>query len=89
VAQHVHVIDAVRPGGHPGNEAARFQVRVHPGPATGPDMPADQGRQAAPFGQGQQRDQAEPRHEIRSPNNACVRAGLWDNRIWQVLLDPG
>jgi hypothetical protein len=30
VPQQVHVIDAVRPGGHPGDQARDLQVRVHP-----------------------------------------------------------
>jgi hypothetical protein len=50
VAQHVHVIDAVRSRGHPRDQAARLQVRIHPGRARDLDMPTDQARQAAPFG---------------------------------------
>jgi hypothetical protein len=30
VPQRVHVMDAVRPGGHPRDQAARLQVRLHP-----------------------------------------------------------
>ena len=47
VPQHVHVIDAVRPGGHPRDQAGDLQVRVHPGPAGDRDVLADQVRQAA------------------------------------------
>jgi len=65
VPQPVHVIDAVRAGGHPGDQAERLQVRVHPGSRGDPDVLADQRGQAAPFGQRHGRDQAGLRHEIR------------------------
>ena len=63
--QHVHVIDAVRPGGHPRDQARHLQIRVHPGPAGDRDMLADQARQATALRQRHDRDQARPRHEIR------------------------
>ena len=72
VPQHVHVIDAVRPGGHPRDQAGHLQVRVHPGPAGDRDVLADQVRQAAALRQGHDRDQAGPRHEIRVIKR-CVR----------------
>jgi hypothetical protein len=52
------------PAVRPRDQAARLQVRVHPGQARDPDMLADQDRQAAAFGQRQQRDQPGVRHEI-------------------------
>ena len=51
VPQQVHVIDAVRPGDHPGGQAGHLQVRVHPAPAADPDMlcrPGPPGPPAAP-----------------------------------------
>jgi hypothetical protein len=63
--QQVHVIDAVRPGDHPGHQAADLQVRVHSALAINPDMLCDQHIQARALGQGHHRDQARLRHEIR------------------------
>jgi hypothetical protein len=74
VPQDIHVIDAVRPGGHPRDQAGDLQVRVHAGPAGNPDVLAGQVRQAAAPGQGHHRDQAGPRHEIRVIKR-CVRPG--------------
>ena len=45
VPQQVHVIDAVRPGGHPGDQARHLQVRVDPAFAARPDVLRDQVRQ--------------------------------------------
>jgi hypothetical protein len=47
VPQDVHVIDAVRPGGHPSDQAGDLQVRVHPGRAGDRDVLTGQVRQAA------------------------------------------
>jgi hypothetical protein len=43
VPQQVHVIDAVRPSDHSGHQARDLQVRIHPAPATDPDMAGHQG----------------------------------------------
>ena len=65
VPQQVHVIDAVRPGDHPGRQARHFQVRVHAALMAHPDMLAGQVRKASPLRQGHHRDQTRPGHEIR------------------------
>ena len=65
VPQHVHVIDAVRAGGHPGDQARDLQVRVHPAVPARPDVLRDQVRQAGPLRQRHHRHQAGVRHEIR------------------------
>jgi hypothetical protein len=93
VPQDVHVVDAVRPGGHPGDQGGDLQVRVHAGPAGDPDVLAGQVRQAAARGQGHDRDQARQRHEIRVVKR-CVRLerimrqlhlrGVLSARAWKL-----
>jgi hypothetical protein len=63
--QQAHVIDAVRPGGHPGHQACGLQLGVHLARTGDPDVICGQVTQASPLGQGHHRDQAGPRHEIR------------------------
>ena len=65
VPQHVHVIDAVRARGHPGDQARDFQVRVEAALAARRDMLRDQVRQAGALRQGHHRDQPGVRHEVR------------------------
>ena len=65
VPQQLQVIDAVRPAGHPGDQAGHLRRRVHPAPAGGPHLSAGQVAQARALGQGHHRHQAGPRHEIR------------------------
>ena len=70
--QQVHVIDAVRPGRHPSDQARDLQMRVHPAFAARPDMLRDQISQPGALRQGHHRDQPGPRHEIRVIKR-CVR----------------
>ncbi len=65
VPQHVHVIDALRPGGHPSHQARRLHPRVYPAAAAEPDMLCHQLAQASPLRQRHHRHQARPRHQIR------------------------
>jgi hypothetical protein len=65
VPQHVHVIDAVRAGDHPGHQAPSLHRRVHPARPADPDMLPYQLTQASPPSQGHDRDQARPRHQMR------------------------
>jgi hypothetical protein len=65
VPQQVHVLDAVRPGGHARDQAAGLQVRVHPALAAGPDVLLEQFRQPGVLGQGHHGHQAAVRHEVR------------------------
>jgi hypothetical protein len=65
MTQQVHVIDAVRPADHPGDQAGHLQVRVHATPMAGPHTLPGQARQAGPLRQRHHRHQARPRHQIR------------------------
>ena len=71
VPQQVHVIDVVRPGRHPRDQARDLQVRVHPAFARA-DMLRDQAAQPGALRQGHHRDQPGVRHEIRVVER-CVR----------------
>jgi hypothetical protein len=62
--QHIHIVDAVRPADHPGDQAGHLQLGVHPASAADPDVLFHQATQAGPLGQGHHRHQARPRHEI-------------------------
>jgi hypothetical protein len=64
VAQQVHAVDRVSARGHPGDQATDLQVRVDAALAGDLDMAAGQAVQAGPLGQGHDRDQPGPRHEI-------------------------
>jgi len=48
VPQQVHVIDAVRPGGHPGDEAGHLQVGIDPARTGDPHILNGQVRQVGP-----------------------------------------
>ena len=74
VPQQVHVIDAVRPADHPGDQAGNLQLGVDPARAAGPDLLRDQLGEPGPLGQRHDRDQPGPRHEIRVIKR-CVRPG--------------
>ena len=76
VAQHVNVINAVRASGHPRDQAACLQGRVHPARAGHADMLAGQIGQPCPLRQGHHRDQAGPRHEIR-----VIERRVWLHQI--------
>ena len=65
VPQQAHVIDRIRPGGHPGDQARHLQVRVDPALAARPDVLRDQVRQPGALRQGHHRHQPGVRHEIR------------------------
>jgi len=65
VPQHAHVIDAARPGDHPGHQAQDLHPRIHPASLADPDMLCHHAAQASPLPQGHHRDQARPRHEMR------------------------
>jgi len=70
--QQVHVIDAVRAGRHPGDQARDFQVRVDAALAARPDVLRDQAAEPGPVREGHHRDQPGVRHEIRVVER-CVR----------------
>ena len=70
MAQHVHVIDAFRPGGHPRDQAGHLHIGVHPGRDAGPDMTGGEVRQPAPLRQGHQRDQPARDTRFGSSNDA-------------------
>ena len=74
VPQQVHVLDAVRPGGHARDQARDLQLRVDPARPAGPDMLSDQAREPSPLRQCHYRDQPGPRHQMRVIEG-CVRAG--------------
>jgi hypothetical protein len=65
VAQQVHVVNRAGARGHPGDQAADLDVRVHPSLRRDRDMAADQGLQPGLLGQGHDRGQPGPGHEIR------------------------
>jgi hypothetical protein len=65
VPQHPHVIDAVGPGGHPGDQAAGLQIRVRPAGPARADVAGDQVLQAGPLREGQHGNQAGVRHRVR------------------------
>jgi hypothetical protein len=65
VPQQAYVLDAVRPGGHPGHQAPGLHVRVHPAGPGDPDVLCGQPAQARPLRQGHHRDQASLRHQMR------------------------
>jgi hypothetical protein len=77
VPQHVHVIDAVRACGHPGDQAPGFQVRIDAALA----IRRDEVRQSGALRQGHHRDQSGVRYEIRVCNNRTYkvssRTGPW------------
>jgi hypothetical protein len=52
VPQDVQVIDAVRASGHPRDQAAHLQVRVHPARAAGAEVLTDQVSQPGLLRQG-------------------------------------
>ena len=72
VPQHVHVIDAVRARGHPGDQARDLQVRVDAALAGRRDVLRDQLAEPGALRQGHHRDQPGVRHEIRVIER-CVR----------------
>jgi hypothetical protein len=72
VPQQVHVIDVVRAGGHPGDQARHLQVRVDSAVAARADVLRDQVAQPGALRQGHHRDQPGVRHEIRVVER-CVR----------------
>ena len=74
VPQQVHVVDAVRSGDHPGDQAADLRRRVDPARAARPDLLRDQLGEPGPLRQRHDRDQPGPRHEIRVIKG-CVRPG--------------
>ena len=61
----LHVIDAVRSGGHPGSQAGDLHRGVHAARPGDPDVLRGQVTQARPLRQGHHRDQASVRHEAR------------------------
>ena len=65
VAQQIHVLDAVRPGGHPGDQAPDLQIRVDAAVAARADVLGGQVRQAGAGRKGHHRDQPGVRHERR------------------------
>jgi hypothetical protein len=89
VPQHVHVIDAVRARGHPGDQAPGFQVRIDAALAARRDVLRDQVRQAGALRQGHHRNQPGVRHEIRVVERCAVRARLCNNRTYKVSSRTG
>jgi hypothetical protein len=63
--QQPHVINAVRPGDHPGHQATHLHRRVHPARPGDPDMIGGQIPQARPLSEGHHRDQPGLRHQMR------------------------
>jgi hypothetical protein len=65
VPQQAHVIDAVRPGDHPGHQARHFHRRVHPARPGDPDMLTGQIAQARSLRERHHRNQTRLRHQTR------------------------
>ena len=65
MAQQAHVLDAVRPGGHPGHQAGHLEIGVHPARPGDPHLLTSQVTQARPLREGHHRDQPGLRHEMR------------------------
>ena len=65
VAQHVEVVDGVRPGQHAGHDPGDLQVRVHADRDPHVQVLGDQAGQVAVLGQAHHRDQPGAGHEIR------------------------
>ena len=72
--QQVHVIDRIRPGGHPGHQAPDLQVRVNAALAARPDVLRDQIRQPGTLRERHHRHQPGVRHQIRVIKG-CLRPG--------------
>jgi hypothetical protein len=72
--QQVHVIDRIRPGGHPGHQAPDLQVRVNAALAARPDVLRDQIRQPGTLRERHHRHQPGVRHQIRVIEG-CLRPG--------------
>jgi hypothetical protein len=66
---HIQIVDAVRAGGHPGDDRSQLTRRIGPGRGhlgrPDGDLARDQLRQARPLGQPHHRDQPRTRHEVR------------------------
>jgi len=97
VPQHVHVIDAVRARGHPGDQAPDLQVRIDAAPAARRDVLRNEVRQAGALRQGHHRDQSGVRHEIRvvercaGPREAMQQShlqGVLSNRVLEASQLP-
>lgn len=54
MTQQAHVLDAVRPGSHPGHQAGHLGMGIHPARPGDPDMFHGQLTQARPLGEGHQ-----------------------------------
>ena len=97
VPQQAHVIDAVRPGGHPGHQARDLQGRVDAAFPARPGVLRDQAPQTGPVRQRHHRDQAGVRHEIRvverrvrlrqAVQQSHLQGVLW-NRVLEALDTP-
>jgi len=97
VPQQVHILDAVRPADHPGDQAGNLQLGVDPARAAGPDLLRYQLGEPDPLGQRHDRDQPGPRHEI-GVIKGCVRpgqamqqshlTGVLSNRATEALDTP-
>ena len=90
VPQQVHVVDAVRPGEHPGDQAADLRRRVDPARAAGPDLLRDQLGEPGPLRQRHDRDKPGPRHEIRVVEG-CARSpqSMQQSHLQGVLSESG
>jgi hypothetical protein len=64
VAEKIHVVDAVRPGGHARDQAHRLRGRVGAARAAGPD-PGQRSGQPGALGEGDERGQAGVGQEVR------------------------
>ncbi len=64
MTQHVHIVDAVRPGDHPRHQRRNLQVRVRTADGLQGQGVRDQVGQARPLRQRQRRDQSRARHQI-------------------------
>ncbi len=84
-----HVIDTVRPGDHPGDQAGNLHQRVHSAPAGNPHVLTGQIRQARPLSQHHHRDQARPRRRMGSSNVAWIFARSCNNRTCEVSSQLG
>ena len=97
VPQQVHVIDAVRARGHPGDQAPDFQVRIDAALAARRDVLRDQVAEPGALRQGHHRDQPGVRHEIRvvercaGPREAMQQShlqGVLSNRVLEASQLP-
>ena len=88
VPQQAHVVDRVGARGHAGGQAGDLQARVRAAVAAGADVRRGQVVQPGALGEGDQRDQAGVRHEIRVVERcARLRQAMQQSHLRGVLSD--